>query len=171
MRLYVASSWRNPYYNETVRVVKSALPAWDVYDFRNPAPGNHGFAACDYPSWVSGTTDGWNEAMHEDEPALAWKLDSESLYSSDALLLVLPCGKSAHMELGWMAGAGKPVAVFAPFEFEPELMYGMAGIVTNDLVAALGYLNTCGAGNETSVEPSPVAERSEILSPDDKDGG
>lgn len=142
MRLYVASSWRNPYYEVTIKLIQNERPKWDLYDFRNPAPGNNGFAGCDYPAWASGTTDGWNAAMQEPEPKLAWRLDSEALYSADALLLVLPCGKSAHMELGWMAGRGKPTAVFAPNEFEPELMYGMAGIVTDSLPSALKSLET-----------------------------
>ena len=48
----------------------------------------------------------------------------------DACLLLLPSGRSAHLEAGWSLGAGKAVAVLChycldPDEFEPELMYLM----------------------------------------------
>jgi hypothetical protein len=37
--------------------------------------------------------------------------------------MVLPCGRSANTEAGWMKGSGKPVYVFQPIPQEPELMY------------------------------------------------
>jgi len=37
---------------------------------------------------------------------------------------VLPCGRSAHLELGYAAGQGKQSFVLLnPDRFEPELMY------------------------------------------------
>jgi hypothetical protein len=47
---------------------------------------------------------------------------------------LLPCGRSAHLEAGWMRGAGKKVIAFIwPEErIEPELMYGLLdGIAFN----------------------------------------
>ena len=38
-----------------------------------------------------------------------FKNDLEAIRSCDACVLVLPCGRSAHTEAGWFAGAGKPV--------------------------------------------------------------
>ena len=43
---------------------------------------------------------------------------------ADAFVLVMPCGRSAHLELGWAAGAGKPTAILLS-DGEPELMYKM----------------------------------------------
>ena len=40
MKFYVASSWRNQYYPETVSRLREA--GFDVYDFRNP-PAGEGF--------------------------------------------------------------------------------------------------------------------------------
>ncbi len=37
--------------------------------------------------------------------------------------MVLPCGRSANTEAGWMKGAGKLCYVFQPIQQEPELMY------------------------------------------------
>lgn len=42
MNIYVASSWRNPYQPKVVELLKQL--GHGVYDFRNPAPDNKGFA-------------------------------------------------------------------------------------------------------------------------------
>jgi nucleoside 2-deoxyribosyltransferase len=44
---------------------------------------------------------------------------------ADACVLVLPCGRSAHLEAGWFAGKGKPVFVLTFDGEEPELMAKM----------------------------------------------
>jgi len=38
--------------------------------------------------------------------------------------LVLPCGRSAHLELGWFCGQGKQTIVLLD-QMEPELMVKM----------------------------------------------
>ena len=48
-------------------------------------------------------------------------------------MLVLPCGRSAHTEAGWMAGAGKHVIAYIPEMVEPELMYKLFDAVVGDL--------------------------------------
>ena len=40
MHIYVASSWRNTYYPEVVRILRTT--GHDVYDFRNPPSGDPG---------------------------------------------------------------------------------------------------------------------------------
>ena len=44
---------------------------------------------------------------------------------ADAFVLLMPCGRSAHLEAGWAIGAGKPTAILLSAG-EPELMYKMA---------------------------------------------
>lgn len=51
-------------------------------------------------------------------------LDMGALAWCEACVLVLPCGRSAHLEAGWAAGAGKlTVALLA--DGEPDLMWKM----------------------------------------------
>ena len=64
--------------------------------------------------------------------------DRENIGASQAAVLVLPAGKSGHLELGWAAGMGKLTAIL--LEGEPErydVMYNFADLITNDL-SALG---------------------------------
>jgi nucleoside 2-deoxyribosyltransferase len=50
----------------------------------------------------------------------------DALNAADVTVLVLPCGRSAHLEAGYTAGQGKPVVILLDQTFEPELMYKMA---------------------------------------------
>ena len=55
-------------------------------------------------------------------------------------MLVLPCGRSAHTEAGWMAGRGKKVVVYIPKMEEPELMYKLFDKVAGNLDELIGFL-------------------------------
>ena len=66
--------------------------------------------------------------------------DLAALQPAGTCVLVLPSGRSARTEAGWMAGAGKRVIVYIPEMFEPELMYKLFDEVVgslDDLVQAL----------------------------------
>jgi hypothetical protein len=56
--------------------------------------------------------------------------DMDALKACDACLMVMPCGPSASMEMGWAVGAKKLVAVYMPAIREPDLMVRMAEVVT-----------------------------------------
>lgn len=122
MRIYVASSWRNAYQPEVVVGLRNA--GHDVYDFRNPGPGERGFLwsqiADDWQQW---SVEQFAAALDHPLARHAFNRDERALKWCDCCVLVLPSGMSAHLEAGWCAGAGKPVAVFAPELREAELMY------------------------------------------------
>ena len=57
----------------------------------------------------------------------------DALEWANACVLVLPCGRSAHTEAGWMAGRGKKVVVYIPKMEDPELMYKLFDKVAGTL--------------------------------------
>ena len=59
--------------------------------------------------------------------------DLVALQQADICVLVIPCGRSAHTEVGWMAGKGKRVIVYIPEMVEPELMYKLFEDVVGNL--------------------------------------
>lgn len=129
-RIYVASSWRNPGQPAIVEALRAA--GHEVYDFRNPAPGQKGFAwrdcggqaAEDGPGTGAKTIPAYLEAIRSQRAAEGFALDKEALEWCDTCVLVLPCGRSAHLELGYAAGQGKDTYVLLHEDkFEPELMY------------------------------------------------
>ncbi len=83
----------------------------------------------------------YGEALYDRYAAHIFEFDREHLDSSDIGILVLPCGKSGHLELGYLIGQGKSTYVL--FEGEPErydVMYRFAKQVffaENELLRAL----------------------------------
>lgn len=122
MRIYVASSWRNAYQPVVVAAVRAA--GHEVYDFRQPAPGNDGFRWAEIdPGWESWGPVEMRAALENPIADSGFRLDFRGMTRADAGVLVLPSGRSAHLEAGWLAACSKPVLVFMPEPSEPELMY------------------------------------------------
>ena len=131
-KVYVASSWRNKHYPEVVKQLKSH--GFDVYDFRNPPDGKGGFFWKDIdPNWEDWSTRDYIDNLRHPWAEYGFKRDIDAMKDADVCVLVLPCGRSAHSEAGWMAGAGKRVIAYIPEKQEPELMYKMFDYVTDSL--------------------------------------
>lgn len=125
MKIYVASSWRNTYQPKVVEVLRKDNHL--VYDFRNPAPGNYGFSWKEIdPNWQKWTPDQYVKALDTPIAHAGFKSDMDALRWCDLCLMVMPCGPSASMEMGWASGAGKKVAIYIPEIREPDLMVKMA---------------------------------------------
>lgn len=139
MKIYVASSWRNNHQQDVVRALRAH--GHDVYDYRNPAPGDHGFAWSEIdPDWKSWTPERMIAALNHPASERGFANDMYALESCDACVLVGPCGRSAHLELGYAVGAGKHTAVLLAQE-EPELMYKMCGALFVALDPLIAWAN------------------------------
>lgn len=66
--------------------------------------------------------------------------DFAAMEKADTFVMVLPCGKSAHLELGWAVGAGKRTAILLEDPVEPELMYRMVDHLSTSVIDLLGWL-------------------------------
>lgn len=146
-RVYVASSWRNPLQIAVVAAFRAA--GINHYDFRNPAKGNKGFhwyeVMPSYPhedaaNWGGTTQAEYLAALNHPVAIEGFRLDFEAMESCDTCVLVLPCGRSAHLELGWFVGQGKKTAILLDSPVTPELMYRMVDYVAPNLFDLLGWL-------------------------------
>ena len=121
-KIYVASSWRNEFYEDVVSSLRAA--GHDVYDFRNPPSGDEGFkwscVAEDYMDWAPQE---YRKQLMHPKAVRQFDNDIRAMESCDVCVLVLPCGRSAHTEAGWFAGRGREVYAYIPVRQEPELMY------------------------------------------------
>jgi hypothetical protein len=148
--VYVASSWRNPIQVAVCAALRSARI--DHYDFKHPRPGDDGFHWSDVmPSYQRGSgenlladADEYIKALEHPVAEAGFASDMEAMTAADACVLVLPCGRSAHLELGWCAGQGKRTAILldpdAHNMVTPELMYKLADYVAPSLFDLLGWL-------------------------------
>lgn len=151
--VYVASSWRNPMQPAVIQTLRAA--GIDCYDFRNPKGGT-GFSWREVKSDYDGPpigVDGIRSKGSDWEPVdeylrmiahpravEGFDADFTAMQKADTFVMVLPCGKSAHLELGWAIGAGKKTIILLEDPVEPELMYRMAGCLTSSLFELLGVL-------------------------------
>jgi hypothetical protein len=144
LRIYVASSWRNVVQQPRV-VAELRAAGYDVYDFRHPAPDDDGFRWSDIdPDWKSWTPEAFREGLEHPIARRGYGLDYDAMLWADVCVLVMPCGRSAHLEAGWFAGRGNKRLVILLSDGEPELMYRMADGVCvdmDDVLTSLGEMD------------------------------
>lgn len=145
MNIYIASSWRNNNYKKVVHQLRR--DGHEVYDF-----SENGFAWEEIDEkWKDWTLYDYLKALDHQRAIDGFQQDLEALKNADAVVLVTPCGKSAHLELGYAIGAGKLSIILlntepAPFnlEYRPELMYKMADYLAIDYDELLDMLEWGG---------------------------
>lgn len=118
-KIYVASSWRNKYQPEVVAYLRAV--GHEVYDFRNPASGGPPQTEVDEGfSWKQIDPGGilvpsqLRETLRHPIAQRGFGADKGGMDWGDTCVCVLPCGRSAHLEAGWMGGEGKLVLFYLP---------------------------------------------------------
>lgn len=153
--IYLASSWRNEMQPEVLLALRAA--GHSVYDFRNPrdswtanvtGDGKGGFRWTEIdPQWDHWTPWAYRQALEHPVAQRGYQFDLEAMEVSDVGVLLLPSGRSAHIEAGYFAGhPDKSLHVLVPDElpamagWEPELMYKLADGVHGTISELLGAL-------------------------------
>ncbi len=131
-KVYVIGSLRNPKIPEIGNALRETLPKWEVFEDWFSA----GETADD--SWKA-----YEQAKgHTYEQALTgyaakhvFQFDKYHLDTSSAVVLVLPAGKSGHMELGYCLGRGIPGYILLEEGADPrwDVMYQFANGVYSNL--------------------------------------
>jgi len=141
-RIYVASSWRNSAQQGVVHTLRAAK--FEVYDFKHPVDGDTGFHWSD--TGLNRNADDlidaaeYQQAIQHPLAVDGYAKDYAAMQWADTFVLVLPCGRSAHLELGWAAGAGKRTVILLDDPCVPELMYRMVDHVATDVMDLLAQL-------------------------------
>lgn len=134
--IYLIGSLRNPQIPSTAAVLRGA--GFEVFDDWYAA----GPEADDY--WQKYETERSHTYQKALEGYAAWHVADFDLFHlnrCDMAVLLMPAGKSGHIELGYMIGKGKPT--FVLFDKTPErydVMYRLATKICfnfSDLIIAL----------------------------------
>jgi hypothetical protein len=161
MKIYVASSWRNEHQPSLIKRLRKTFGEANVYDFRNPGPGKSGFKWEDIsPGWKDWTAEDYIDALGHPRAQHGYNNDFEAMKAADVCVLLLPAGRSAHLEAGWMKGAGKKLIICTADGEEPELMNKIAdhivdrfdigfalAAIQNEKKSLLPWRNISGSGN------------------------
>lgn len=85
----------------------------------------------------------YTEALSGHHAQMVFDFDYKHLSESDAVVLVLPCGKSGHMEFGWSIGKGKKGYILLESDDPPrwDVMYRFADGVTDSIDELIGWLH------------------------------
>ena len=130
MRVYVASSWRNDVYPEVLEVLRQA--GHEVYDFRHQGGSDWN------PAEI--TSDELFTYLDHPKVKSIFKKDMDALEESDAVVCVLPCGRSAHLELGYGIGAGKRTVLLWHDGDAPDIMHKAVDAIVFDVADIPGAL-------------------------------
>lgn len=139
-KIYLASSWRNDLQPSVLLELREA--GHEVYDFRHPRPGDTGFSWGDISAeWLGWQPREFVDALESPVAEHGFANDWDAMEWADTGVLLLPCGRSAHIEAGYFVGhPEKRLHILIPSLPEPELMYKMADGIhldTTSLIASL----------------------------------
>jgi hypothetical protein len=138
--VYLASSWRNELQPGVLMKLREKHA---VYDFRNPddpwdaawtGDNSGGFRWSEIdPQWGDWTPWAYRMALTTDIAERGFANDWDAMQRADIGVLLLPSGRSAHIEAGYFIGhPEKRLYIIVPDEleagagWEPELMYKLA---------------------------------------------
>lgn len=138
--IYLIGSLRNPRVPEVAQLLRKW--GYEVFDdWFSPGPQ----ADEEWQKYEHDRGRSYQEALDGYHAKNVFDFDYRHLSLSDAVVLVMPAGRSGHLELGWAVGAGKPA--FVLFDQEPErydimyrFVYCTGGAVcfnTDELLTAL----------------------------------
>lgn len=131
MKVYLASSWRNEVYPEVLAALRQA--GYEVYDFRRQGGVEWNISAGLNAAELDGL-------LNHPKVQSIFDQDMEALRNCDAVVCVLPCGRSAHLELGYGIGAGKRTILLWHDGDEMDIMHKAVDAIVfraADLPAAL----------------------------------
>lgn len=130
-RIYIASSWKNPYQQQLVEELRKR--GHKVYDFKHPC-GRNDSVVWESVSVTQNLRSAYKENCLKGDEFKRMLSDRQSIkrfdehfaamQDADTCVLLLPAGRSSHIEAGHMNGMGKRVFVMDTSKtVTPELMY------------------------------------------------
>jgi nucleoside 2-deoxyribosyltransferase len=138
LRIYIIGSLRNPQVPEVANRLRAER--FEVFDDWYAAGPEADDKWREYEQQRGRT---YVEALDGAAAKNVFHFDLRNLEKSDAAVLVLPAGKSGHLELGWMAGRGKLTYVLMPEEdVRWDVMYQFANRVVTSVGGLVGALHS-----------------------------
>ena len=115
-KVYLASSWSNEEQPHYVRLLREH--GHQVYDFRR-AGLTWSKVGSDYERWSARQ---YKAHLRTSLAAHIFQNNLRGMKWAHVGVLLLPCGRSAHLELGWMAGRGKYTIIISSNDQKLDLM-------------------------------------------------
>ncbi len=134
--IYIIGSLRNEKIPDVGNAIRTAgFDAFDDWWGTGPKADDHWL---DYEKKRGRT---YEEALQGRAAQNTFALDRDNILRSEGVIMVLPAGRSGHLEFGFARGHGKPGVIL--LDKEPErydVMYNFASKVTTSLPAAIEFM-------------------------------
>jgi len=155
--IYLASSWKNPFVGDIV----DCLEQWAIpyYNFKDDKGFHWSEVDPEFHYHESSLTfERYLMMISHPRAEEGFERDFDHLKSASALVLILPCNRSAHLELGYACGSGIPTAIYFKHErvVTPELMYKMVGLLTKDIDTLMQWCLSCQRDYERELHQRQV---------------
>ncbi len=135
-KVYLVGSLRNPKIPQIAKELRTH--SFDVFDdWHCPGPETDEF----WQAYEKDRGRSYQEALDAPHAWNVFEFDKKHIDRADVVVLVMPAGRSAHLELGYAKGSGKKAYVL--FEEEPErwdVMYRFADGVAMSVEELIGKL-------------------------------
>lgn len=156
MKIYLASSWKN---EQLVRVVQQILEqnGHEVDAFCDLSKDRFVFHYSAIPNYQELDA---IQFMHTPQVKKVFEEDKKWIDWADAVVMILPCGKSAHLEAGYAKGQGKKLYIFGRFiagEFDAMYRFADGMFRLNETKELLNVLNE-KVDNFEDIESNPWDE-------------
>lgn len=133
--IYLIGSLRNPTIPEIGNILRDR--GFDVFDDWFAAGK---FADDEWRDYEKARGHSYGEALNGLAAHHVFHFDLEHLNRCHVAVLVMPCGRSGHMELGFMMGQGKPGYVLMDNQDRYDVMYLLCHAVKGKVIFALNDL-------------------------------
>ena len=138
MKIYLASSWKNKeYVDKTAAILRKY--GHEVDNFSDSTSGRYVFSWTELDPKILLNLN--SKTFLDDKRAQkAFQEDKSMIEWADLVLMIMPCGRSSHLELGYAKGIGKKTIIYYPngYKFgEFETMYGFADMITDSIYDVL----------------------------------
>lgn len=138
-RIYVIGSLRNPHVPNVADYLRTYNNAWEVFDdwyAAGPKADDH------WKEYEQGARRrSYREALAGRAATNTFRYDKANLDRCDMAVLVLPAGRSGHLELGYFIGTGKPGFILLDDPDRWDVMYKFATDVCEDMPELVSALN------------------------------
>jgi len=145
MKIYLASSWKN---ENLVSIVADFFRyrGHEVDAFVDDSKGRYVFHWSEMLDSPDKSKSKLNAItfLKDKRSQKAFIEDKKWLDWCDICILILPSGRSAHLEAGYAKGQGKVLVIYSSIEFpagEFDVMYGFADLLSIDLKEIEEFIN------------------------------
>lgn len=132
--LYLIGSLRNPEIPRIANKIReSGLEVFDDWYAAGPEADDY------WREYEIGRGRSYKEALQGAAAKNVFQFDKTNLKRAQAVVLVLPAGKSGHLELGWSLGIGKKGYILLDSPDRWDVMYQFADVVTDNLEEIISH--------------------------------